>query len=380
MTQSIPLFSIYWDEEDVENVSATIRSGKNWANGPEIQNFEDGISEYFDTKYSLTFNNGTSALHAILLAVGIKPGDEIIVPSFTFISTANSCLFVGAKPVFADIEPRFFGLDPEEVKTKISKKTKAIVPIHYGGCPCAIRELKEIADDKKILLIEDNAESFGAKVDNKMAGTFGDASILSFCQNKIISTGEGGAIITESKDIYEKLKLIRSHGRLEEKDYFSSSDPFDYITLGYNFRLPSMNAALGVSQIKKVDTIISLRREIAKKYTQQLSRYDRITVPSIPSDYFAVYQMFPILVDESIRDDLIRHLTNDGIASKVYFDPVHLTSFYKHKLHYKSGDLKMTESLSKKVISLPIFPSMTDEQLNYVCTSIHNFLENSNAS
>jgi len=379
MTDSIPLFNIDWDEGDVESVSATIRRGKNWANGPEIQQFEDNLSEYFNTRYSLTFNNGTSALHAVFLAAGIKPSDEIIVPSFTFISTVNSCLFVGAKPVFADIEPRFFGLDPEEVKSKITKKTKAIVPIHYGGCPCAIRELKDIAEDNKILLIEDNAESFGAKINNKFAGTFGDASILSFCQNKIITTGEGGAILTESKEIFERLKLIRSHGRLEENDYFSSSDSFDYITLGYNFRLPSMNAALGISQLKKVNRIISQRREIAKKYIQHLSRYQKITIPSFPADYYAVYQMFPILVDESIRSDLMEHLTKHGIASKVYFDPVHLTSFYRNTFNYKNGYLKITESISKRVISLPIFPTMTDEQINYVCTSIHDYLVNSNA-
>ena len=190
--------------------SRVIESGMNWADGPLIEDFEREIISYMGSKYAISFNNGTSALHAILLAHGIKPDDEIIVPSFTFISTANSCLFVGAKPVFTEIENTFMGLDPEDVKNKITKKTKVIIPVHFGGCPCRIKELKEIAEDNHLLLIEDNAESMGATVKSKKVGTFGDSAILSFCQNKIISTGEGGAVLTDSKKIAEKLKLLRS--------------------------------------------------------------------------------------------------------------------------------------------------------------------------
>ena len=170
----------------------------------------------------LTFNSGTSALHALLLSYGIGPGDEVIVPSFTFIATANAPKFVGAKPVFADIEDITFGLDPRAVEAKITPKTKAIIPVHYGGFPCKIRELKKIADDHGIMLIEDAAEAFGASVKGKMVGTFGDSAIMSFCQNKIITTGEGGAVVTDNKELYERMKLIRSHGRPDTVDYFST--------------------------------------------------------------------------------------------------------------------------------------------------------------
>ena len=220
----LPNFKIFWDEEDVEQVQSVIRRGMFWANGPEISQFEEQIGEYIGSRYALTFTNGTAALHAILLAYGIGKGDEVIVPSFTFIATANAPLFTGAKPVFAEIERDTFGLDPTDVNEKITNKTKVILPIHYGGCPCQIRELREIAEDNNLLLIEDAAESFGAKVGSQMVGTFGDAAILSFCQNKIISTGEGGAIVTDSRQVYEKLKLIRSHGRVESQDYFSTTD------------------------------------------------------------------------------------------------------------------------------------------------------------
>jgi len=259
MTWEIPLFKMYWDDDDVASVSNTIKSGMSWAAGPDVSAFEQEIAHYIGTNYCLTFNSGTSALHAVLMAHGIGKNDEVIVPSFTFIATANAPLFVGAKPVFADIDDITYGLEPTDVNERITKKTKAIIPVHYGGCPCRIRELREIADDNHLLLIEDAAESFGAKVGDQMTGSFGESAMVSFCQNKIITTGEGGAIVTDSQDIYEKLKLIRSHGRFERADYFSTTAPMDYITLGYNFRISSITAALGRSQLRKVEKILTAK-------------------------------------------------------------------------------------------------------------------------
>ncbi|KDE54370.1 DegT/DnrJ/EryC1/StrS aminotransferase family protein, partial [Methanoculleus sp. MH98A] len=204
MTWKIPLFKMYWDEDDVSAVSEAIRSGMNWAVGPNVSKFEEEIANYIGTKYCLTFNSGTSAIHAALLAHGVAPGDEVIVPSFTFIATANTPQFVGAKPVFADIEETTFGLDPEDVVERITPKTRAIMPVHYGGCPCRIQELREIADDHDLLLIEDAAEAFGASIRGRKVGTFGDSAMMSFCQNKVITTGEGGAIVTDSREVYEK--------------------------------------------------------------------------------------------------------------------------------------------------------------------------------
>ena len=294
MMWDIPLFKMYWDDDDIAAVSNTIRSGMSWAAGPDVSVFEQEIAHYIGTNYCLTFNSGTSTLHAALIAYNIGKNDEVIVPSFTFIATANAPLFVGAKPVFADIEDITFGLDPTDVNERITKKTKAIIPVHYGGFPCRIRELREIADDNHLLLIEDAAESFGAKVRNQMTGSFGDSAMVSFCQNKIITTGEGGAIVTNSRKLYEKMKLLRSHGRLETADYFSTTAPMDYVTLGYNFRISSITAALGRSQLRKVEKIISQRRSDAQYYSQCLRSFKTaITVPEIPDDYFSVYQLFP---------------------------------------------------------------------------------------
>lgn len=375
MTWKIPLFKIYWDEEDIKNVTEVIKRGSYWATGPEIQEFEDKISDYVGTKYVVTFNSGTSALHAILLAYEIKQDDEIIVPSFTFISTANAPLFVGAKPVFAEIEDKTYGLDPDDVKERITPNTKAIIPIHYGGCSCLINELKEIAEDHNLLLIEDAAESLGAKIKDKKVGTFGDSAMLSFCQNKVITTGEGGAIVTDSKEIYEKLKLIRSHGRLETQDYFSSTGYIDYVTVGYNFRMPTMTATLGLSQIKKIDKVIQMRQHKAEYMTKKISKNKRITLPSPPPDYFHIYQMYAMRINNNLRDDLMKYLSEKGIMAKVYFPPIHLTHFYRNEFGYKGGELPITEKISDQVLSLPMYPTLMEKEINYIAEEIDNFLE-----
>lgn len=377
MKWKVPLFKSYWEEDDIESVAKIIRRGTYWATGPEIKEFEDKIAKFVGTKYALAFNSGTSALHSILLSYDIGKGDEVIVPSFTFIATGNAPLFVGAKPVFAEIEDKTFGLDIEDVKNKITKKTKAIMPIHYGGCPCLnIKDLKELAEDHKLLLIEDAAQSFGAKIKDKKVGTFSDAAMFSLCQDKMITTGDGGVIVTDSKDCYEKSKLIRSHGRAESSDYFSSSELMDYVSLGYNFRMPTMIAALGISQLKKINKTIKLRRKNAEFYTSKLSDIDEITLPSSPKDFFHVYQKYTIQTDEKKREHLKDHLSKKGIFSKAYFGlPVHLTKFYRDEFGYKNGDLPKTEKMSKRVLTMPMFPSLENKEIDYVTNSIKEYFK-----
>jgi len=372
MSLKIPLFKIYWDKEDVQAVGNAIEKGMFWAIGPNIEEFEKRISEYIGAKYSAVFNSGTSALHAALLAHGVGDGDEVIVPSFTFIATANAPLFVGAKPVFVDIEDKTYGLDPEDVKEKITKKTKAIIPIHYGGCPCLINELRSIAKDNDLIMIEDAAEAFGATVNGKKVGTFGDAAVFSFCSNKVITTGEGGAIVTNSKEVYEKSKLIRSHGRLEGGDYFTSPKYMDYVDLGHNFRMSNITAALGMAQLKKVDKIIKMRRRNAEYLTKKLSAVDEVIPQQSPRGYFHVYQMYTIRLKRGSRDGLSKHLTRRGITAKVFFHPAHLTSFYRKKLGY-SVRLSVTEEVSKQVLTLPMYPSLTRGEMDYIARAVETF-------
>ena len=371
MNWKIPLFKIYWNEEDVKAVEEEIRSGMNWAVGENVEKFENHLNDELGSKFSIAFNSGTSAIHALLLAHGIGYGDEVIVPSFTYIATANAPLFVGAKPVFADIERETLGLDPDSVNEKITKKTRAIMPIHYGGCPCKIGEIKELTDDNNLILIEDAAEAMGAKVRDKMVGTFGDSAILSFCQNKIITTGEGGAVLTDSREIYEKLLLIRSHGRLETADYFSSLEPFDYVNLGYNFRMSNIVAALGISQLKKLEEIISLRRKNSNYYNKKLEPLNKHIYPLIPpKDYYHVYQLYNTFAEN--RDELMKYLGDKGIMSKIYFDPVHLSYFYKRKLNYECN-LPVTEMMAKKVLTLPMHPGLRKTEIDLIVEEIGNF-------
>ena len=258
----IPLYKIYSDDEDVKLVSKIIKRGRDWAIGPEIDEFERNLKNYVGTDYCVTLNSATSALHATLLAYGLGNGDEIIVPSFSFISTANSVLFVNAKPKFADIEEETFGLSPNSITNTINSKTKAIIPMDYGGLSCKITEISEVAKKNNLILIEDAAECLGSTVKGSKVGSQSDSAIFSFCGNKVLTTGEGGAVVTNSKKIYEKIKLIRSHGRQDSNNYFQNPSKSQYLSLGYNWRMSSLTAALGISQLNKLDKIIKMRQKM----------------------------------------------------------------------------------------------------------------------
>jgi perosamine synthetase len=372
-TMRIPLFKIYWDEDDIRSVGKVIRSGMYWTTGPKSKEFEKMIAEYLGRKYAVVFNSGTSALHAALLAHGIA-GGEAIVPSFTFIATSNALLMAGIKPVFADIEEKTFGLDPQDVQEKITNKTRAIIPVHYGGSPCMIREIRDIAKDHKVLLIEDAAESFGAKIGDERVGSLGDSAMISFCQNKVITAGEGGVVATDVQEVYERLKLVRSHGRLENTDYFTTWKEMDYVVLGYNYRMSDITAALGISQLKKIDKLIRMRRKNATRLTNALSKIRGITPPEPPKEYHHIYQMYTVRVRDgrAERDRMASYLEENGVSVKVYFYPIHLTHFYKDvlKCHCK---LPVTETISQQVLSLPIYPSMTKKEIDYISEKIEAF-------
>jgi len=374
-TGTIPLFKIYWDQQDVSAMTSAIESGMSWAEGPSINVFEDNLAAYVGKKHAVTFNSGTSALHAILLAYGIGEGDEVIVPSFTFIATANAPLFVGAKPVFAEIEETTYGLDPKDVKRKITSRTKAILPIHYAGCSCFIEELKRIADDNGLLLIEDAAEALGAEFGGAKAGSFGDAAVLSFCQNKIITTGEGGAVVTDSDEICNLLKLIRSQGRPNNSSYFTSTTNAEYVSLGYNFRMSSLTASLGIAQLNKIDKIIAMRKKNAQRINELLSQIEEVVIPKDIAGFYQVYQLYTIRLggNSHMRDDLMQYLSDNGVISKVYFHPVHLTQFYKQRFGYQAGELPVTEKISAEVLTLPMYPSLSDTEITYIAEQLSNY-------
>ena len=371
----IPLYKISNNSSEINAVSKVIKRGMDWAIGPEIEEFEKTLAKYVGTKYCISFNSGTSAGHAALLTYNLKKNDQILVPSFSFIATANWPLMVNSETKFVDIEDKNYGMDPDKIEDSISKKTKIVMPIHYAGLPCKINEIAKIAKKNKIALIEDAAESIGSKINNKNVGTFGELGIFSFAGNKILTSGEGGAVVTNSKEKFEKLKLIRSHGRKAVDNYFSSIQTPKYVELGYNWRMSSITAALCLAQLNKIEKLINARRQNAKYYQKKLQKINEIKIHEEPKGYKHVYQLYSIrLPSKTIRDGLSKILAKNGIMSKVFFEPIHLT---KHFSNYKIRQNRMinTEKVSECILSLPMYPELTKNDINEITDVISEFFE-----
>jgi dTDP-4-amino-4,6-dideoxygalactose transaminase len=370
MSKQIPLFEIPWDETDISNVVESISRGSYWAKGPFVDQFEEGLESYFNIDHAVSMNSGTTALVAALEACGIGPGDEVIVPSFTFIATANVVELVGAEPVFADIESESFGLDPESVEAKITDNTAAIVPVHVYGTPCRIHEITEIADENDLWVIEDAAEAFGATADGELAGTVGDIGALSFCQNKILPTGEGGAVITADPELAAKASQFSNHGRVKG-DYFGSVDSGAYESVGSNYRMPDMVAAVGCSQLAKVDELIDSRRAVAARYDDGLSEISEVEPhkPVDGSDH--VYQLYTVRFEtEAVRSHVIDTLTDRNISCKIYWDPpLHRNGVFTAE---SQPPLPQTDDMSSRVLSLPMYPTLRLTDVDRVVRAIRD--------
>jgi len=369
MIYKSPLFDICRDSEEIEAAQRVIRSGVWSGEGGEVKKLEKEFADYIGVRYAAALNSGTSALHSLLLAYGLGPGDEVITTPFTFIATANSALFVGAKPVFVDIEEETYGIDPEKIDQAITKKTKVIISVHYGGIGCKIKQLQKVAKKNNLILIEDAAEALGATVNGKKTGTFGNSASFSLCANKNVTSGEGGLITTDSREFYEKVKLISSHGR-------SVTDPYDYTMLGYNFRMSNITAAIARVQLKKAEKINEMRKQNAHYLTKKLSKIEGIKTPKEPDGHESIFQLYTIrLENENVRNRLIKYLSKKLIQTKIYFPPVHLTSLYRNLFGYKGGEFPAAENLSKRVLSLPMFPSLKKQDMDYIVEKIEEFFK-----
>ncbi|NUC74924.1 DegT/DnrJ/EryC1/StrS family aminotransferase [Haloterrigena sp. SYSU A558-1] len=376
MCDEIPLFEIPWDENDVTNAVDSLTRGSYWANGPYIEEFERGLEEYLGIEHAITVNSGTTALVAALTAHGIGEGDEVIVPSFTFIATANAVRLVGARPVFADIERETYGIDPEHAATLITDDTAAIVPVHPYGAPCEVGLLEDIAADADVALIEDAAEAFGSDYRGRTLGTIGDSAALSFCQNKVLPTGEGGAVVTDDDDVARRLDRFRSHGRASE-DYFDSSDSGEYVSLGTNVRMSDLVASIGCSQLEKVEDHIANRRRVATRLSEGLADVDGVEPHTAGGRGRHVYQLYTVSFDESVdRDVVIDTLSSRGISSKIYWEPaVHLTQSYRDEYGYQPGSLPVTEEVAGRVLSLPMHPELSADQIDRITSAVETGVE-----
>lgn len=359
----IPIAKPIIDEDEIAAVTAVLRSGI-IAQGRKVEEFEEAFAQFIGTKYAVAVNSGTAALHIALLAQGIGEGDEVITSPFTFIATANSILFTGAKPVFADIEEETFNIAPDSIAEKITPRTKAIIPVHLYGQPCDMKKIMGIADEHKLAVIEDACQAHGAEYEGKKVGSFG-TGCFSFYPTKNMTTGEGGMITTNDKDIAQKARMIRSHGQRQR---------YLHEILGYNYRMTNIAAAIGLCQLGKLEEFNSKRIENAKFLTKELSGIKGLIPPSIKSNTKHVFHQYTVRVTQDFgisRDELRQKLMNKGVATEIYYPlPIHKQPLYQN-LGY-NDHLPNSEKLAKEVLSLPVHASLTKEDLENVVRAIQD--------
>jgi len=352
--RKIPFAVPYITKEDVKAVAETIRRTQ-LSQGPKVEEFERAFAKYLGVKYAVAVFNCTVALHVALAALGIGQGDEIIVPPFTFIATANAVVYQNAKPVFADIDSKTYNIDPNQVKKAITSKTKAIIPVHYGGHPAEMDEIMEIAEKHDLTVIEDAAEAHGAEYKGKKAGNLAHIACFSFYPNKSMTTGEGGMIVTNDAKLAETMKLLRSHGQ----DY-----RYHHVLLGYNYRMTELQAALGVVQLKRLDKIVNCKQKLARYYTEQLSETAGLEPPYVSPHVKHGYFLYTIRVKK--RDQVQTQLEKSGIETRVCFPSVHLQPIYRQLYGYKGGEYPVSEKASDTVLSIPIHYSVSTDDQEYI--------------
>lgn len=364
------------DDDDIKAVVEVLRS--DWiTTGPKIRDFEDSLCQYTGARHATVANSGTSALDIAVQALDLPEHSEAITTPFTFAATSNALLYNRVKPVFADILPDTHNINPDEVRRKITNKTRAIICVDFAGHPCDLRELKEIASEHDLILIEDACHALGATYENRKIGTLADMTILSFHPVKHITSGEGGAITTGNSQYHEKLQILRSHGI--DKNTMSRSGPqgdwaYDMKYLGRNYRMTDFQAALGISQLKKLDAFIERRNEIAHYYNRRLSEIDGISVPVTRPGIRHAWHIYTILLEKNNRDEVFRKLRSAGIGVNVHYIPVYKFTYYLENLPQKE-DFPVTEETYRSIITLPLFPGMTNGDADTVISALKTALE-----
>lgn len=346
--------------------------------GAVTQEFEAEFAKYLGIKYAFAVSSGTAALHIAHQVVGISAGDEVIVPSLTFVATANAVLYVGAKPVFADISSLDnFNISTEDISKKINDRTKAITVVHYGGYPCDMDAILEIARNHNLKVIEDAAHAPGGEYKGKKLGTIGDIGCFSFFANKNLVTGEGGMIVTNDDDLAERIRIMRSHGMttLTWDRYKGHAHSYDVVEFGFNYRIGEMASALGLVQLKKLDTNNEKRKHITAEYKKQMETISQISVPFINCEGTPSFHIFPILLKEQVnREAFIDNLKAQGIQTSIHYPVVHLFKYYRDRFGYREGMLPIAEEASSREVTLPLHTLMKDEDVELIASKIKDAL------
>jgi len=369
------------DEDDIRAVVEVLR-GDYLTTGPYICAFEKKFSSYVGSRYAVAVSSGTAALHLACLAAGIGPGDEVITSPMSFAATANCAVYVGARPVFCDIDSTG-NIDPKLVEKKVSPATKAIIPVHYSGLPCRMDIINEIARRHGVVIIEDACHALGAVYKGSKIGScsHSEMAVFSFHPVKHITTGEGGMITTNSEELYQKLVCLRSHGIVRDPIRFKEDGHggwyYEMQQLGFNYRMTDIQAALGISQLAKIDRFVKRRRDVAAWYTEAFKDLP-LELPKDGNDCRHAYHLYVVKLKPEAkvdRKELYDRLKSMGIICQVHYIPIHTMPYYREKLGYRWGDYPQAEDHYKRVLSLPLYPGLSDEEVNKVIEAVKETLK-----
>jgi UDP-4-amino-4,6-dideoxy-N-acetyl-beta-L-altrosamine transaminase len=365
-------------QDDIKEVVKVLKSG--WiTQGPKIARFERCLCDYAGVKYAVAVSSGTSALHIAALAAGLKAGDEVITSPITFVASANCALYCGARPVFADVDAKTANIDPSEIVKSVSRRTRIILPVHFAGNPCDLLQIRRIAKKYGLIVIEDVAHALGATYKGFRVGgcRYSDMTILSFHPVKAITTGEGGAVLTNSRDLYERLNALRSHGiikgrGLQNRMMADCGWYYEMQELGYNYRITDIQAALGASQLKKLNNFVGKRRNIASIYDEAFSNNGYFDTPVESERARSAYHLYPIRLKDKFvpgKEKIFRALRKSGLGVQVHYIPLYSHPYYA-RLGYKNGTCPRAEDYYRRAISLPLYPAMTKREVGYVTTRV----------
>ena len=371
------------DEDDIESVVSVLRSDFLTC-GPEIVQLEQELASYTGANYAVAVSNGTAALHCACMAAGIGPGDEVITTPLTFAASANCVLYCGAKPVFADINPETYNIDPDDVEAKITERTKAIIAVDFTGQAVPVKEIRDICDRHHLIFIEDAAHSIGTMYDGKHVGSLADMTCFSFHPVKTITAGEGGAITTNSEKLYRKIVLAHTHGITHEEDFMEDAPHegpwyYEQISLGYNYRMTDFQAALLLSQLRKLERFKRRRKEIVERYNEAFGKIPEIIVQREIAESDTCRHLYLIRLDfeklTCTRRQFFDAMAAENVQCQIHYVPVYWFPYYRH-LGYEKGLCPRAEEVYKGIMSIPLYPKMTDEDVEDVIHAVKKIVEN----
>lgn len=365
------------EDDEIAEVVDTLKSG--WlSHGPKTTEFEKRLASYVGSKHAIAVNSCTAALHLSLIGLGIGPGDEVITSPYTFASSGNVICHTGARPVLVDVEKDTFNIGPENIRKAITPRTKAIMPVHYGGQSCDMDAIMEIAEWKGIPVVEDAAHALGAHYNERKIGTIGKATCFSFYATKNITTGEGGAVVTDDDQLADKIRILRLHGISKDAWQRYSAKGTWYYEIedcGWKYNMTDIQAAIGLHQLEKIDRFTEVRRRYATMYDQAFEGVDRIMIP-VPKPYaHHAYHLYPMILREGDRNQFIEEMKVRKIGTSVHFIPLHLHPFYRNNYGFRHGDYPVAEWLYEREVSLPLYPKMTSDEVTEVAEVVKEVVQ-----